>query len=531
MNTHIKGYWIPVLHTHLPFVKHPEYDSFLEENWLFEAISESYIPLIINMKKMEEECIDFKLTVSISPPLLEMFSDEHLMERYLKYLNSHIELSSKEIERLKNDSEFLPVAQFYKTRYEEVKSFFINILKGNVLNGYRHFHDNGKIEVITCCATHGLLPLLNQNKRAVEAQISIAVSSHEKHLGTRPKGMWLPECAYYNGLDIILKQYGINFFFLDTHGLLNGKPTPRYGVYAPVYTENGIAVFGRDPLSSKQVWSSHEGYPGDFNYRDFYRDVGFDLDFEYIKPFINPDGARIFTGIKYHKITGNQVHKKAYDPINAFNQTRVHARHFCLKRKKQMQELGAYMDRHPVILSPYDAELFGHWWFEGPNFLYHVFHEIENQNELKAISPSEYLDMYPDNQVISPEHTSWGYNGYYDSWLNSENDWIYSHLHRMAETLEDLANTHYHETDPTHTRLLNQLARELLLAQSSDWAFLITTKTAREYAEKRTKEHISNFDTLLKEFQSNNINIDFLQQVESKNSIFPELDFRVYASR
>ncbi len=531
MNSHIKGYWIPVLHTHLPFVKHPEYDYFLEESWLFEAISESYIPLIMNMRKMEDEGIDFKLTISISPPLLEMFSDEHLMGKYLKYLDKLVELSSKEIDRLRNNPEFQPIARFYKKRFEDVRSFFINILNGNVLNGYCYFRDRGNIEVITCCATHGLLPLLNQNMRAVEAQVSIAVDSYEKHMGARPKGMWLPECAYFHGLDTILKQYGINFFFLDTHGVMNGKPAPRYGVYAPVYTENGVAVFGRDPVSSKQVWSAEEGYPGDFHYRDFYRDVGFDLDIEYIKPYISPDGARAFTGIKYYKVTGKEVHKKPYDPIEAFNQTRVHAEHFCLERKKQMGALGAYMERPPVVLSPYDAELFGHWWFEGPDFLYHVFHEIEKLKGIKAISPSEYLDIYPRNQVISPCPTSWGNNGYYDTWLNGENDWIYRHLHQMAETLENLANTHYHETDSIHTRVLNQLARELLLAQSSDWAFLITTKTAREYAERRTREHIANFHALLKDLLSNSIDPDFLQHVEDKDSLFPELDFRVYASR
>ena len=531
MNTHIKGYWIPVLHTHLPFVKHPEHDYFLEENWLFEAISESYIPLIMNMKKMDDEGIDFKLTISISPPLLEMFSDGLLMEKYQKYLNRLVELSSKEVDRLKNDREFHIISQFYKKRYHDVSVFFRDILDGNVLNGYRYFHRRGNIELLTCCATHGLLPLLNQNTQAVEAQVSIAVESFKKHLGSPPKGLWLPECAYYDGLDTILKQYGINFFFLDTHGLLNGKPAPRYGVYAPVYTVNGIAVFGRDQLSSKQVWSAEQGYPGDFNYRDFYRDVGFDLDFEYIKPYISPDGTRVFTGIKYYRITGKDVYKKPYDPVNAFNQTRVHAKHFCMERKKQTELLGAYMDRPPVVLSPYDAELFGHWWFEGPDFLYHLFHEIVKQKGLKTISPSEYLEIHSCNQVVSPSPTSWGNNGYYDTWLNGENDWIYRHLHWMADKLENLANTYYHESDLTNIRLLNQLVRELLLAQSSDWAFLIATKTAREYAEKRTKEHISNFRVLLDGFLSHNIDTSFLQQVEAKNSIFPELDFKVYACR
>jgi 1,4-alpha-glucan branching enzyme len=530
MSTQVKGYWIPLLHAHLPFVKHPEYNYFLEENWLFEAISESYIPLLMNMKRMANEDIHFKLTVSISPPLLEMFADEHLMEKYLKYVDRLIEFLSKEDERLKRDTPFRRVARFYKKRYRAVKYFFTGFLNYNVLNGYRYFHNRGNIEILTCSATHGLLPLLSLNKRTVEAQVSIAVDSHQKHLGSSPPGMWLPECAYYEGLDAILKQYDMNFFFLDSQGIMNGKPAPRYGVYAPVYTENGIAVFGRDPLSSNQVWSAQEGYPGDFHYRDFYRDAGFDLDFEYIKPYISPDGVRVFTGIKYYSITGKTT-KKPYDPGAAFNKTKEHARHFCMERKKQSEALGAHMDRLPVVLSPYDAELFGHWWFEGPDFLYHVFCEIEKQKSLKVITPSEYLAMYPQNQVISPRPTSWGYNGYYDPWLNSENDWMYRHLHRMADTLEELADKYSHAADSLQTRLLNQLARELLLAQSSDWAFLVTTKTAAEYAEKRTREHISNFHSLLEGFLSNTIDSPFLAQLEDRNSIFPELDFRVYAGR
>lgn len=527
----IKGYWIPVLHLHLPFVKHPEHDYFLEEHWLFEAISESYIPLLMKMKKMVGEGVDFRLTMSISPPLSEMFSDEYLMEQYLKYLDKLIELSKKEIDRLKDDKNYLPLAHFYNNKFKEVKTFFINFLNYNVLNGYRYFFDLGKLEIVTCCATHGFLPLLSINPQTVEVQISVAVDSHIKHFGRPPDGIWLPECAYYKGLDEVLKKYNIKFFFLDSHGLMNGKPTPKYAVYAPVYTTNGVAAFGRDPLSSKQVWNAEEGYPGDFNYRDFYRDVGFDLGFEYIKPYISPDGIRVFTGIKYYKITGNTNHKKPYKPEKALKKSVEHAVHFHSERKKQVETLSALMDRHPVIVSPYDAELFGHWWFEGPDFLYHIFCEINYHKCIKAVTPVEYLNLYPKNQVISPSPTSWGYNGYYDAWLNSENDWIYKHLQRMAETLEDIANKYYHEADLINIRLLNQLTRELLLAQSSDWAFLMTTKTAKEYSVKRTKEHISNFNKLLENFLSNNIDIKSLEWIEYKNSIFDELDFRVFASK
>ena len=519
-----------MLHAHLPFVKHPEYEYFLEEQWLFEAISESYIPLLMNMKRLVDEDIDFRLTLSLSPPLLEMLSDAHLMDKYVHYLDRLIELSTKEIKRLKGDENFRPLAKFYKTRYGEIKAFYLEFLNCDVVAGFRYFNDLGKIEIITCCATHGLLPLLNVTPGTVEAQVSIAVESHLKYFGRQPDGIWLPECAYYEGLDGILDKYCIRYFFLDSHGLIHGSPVPRYGVYAPIYTDSGVAVFGRDLQSSRQVWSSEEGYPGDFYYRDFYRDAGFDLDFEYIKPYINPDGNRVFTGIKYHRITGRGEYKEPYDPVIAMDRAKEHARHFCAARKRQVLTLGAFMNRPPVVVSPYDAELFGHWWFEGPDFLYYVFREIRNQDIIEALTPSEYLKCCPENQVVSPCPTSWGDKGYYDAWLNKENDWMYRHLHHMAGKMESIATKYYDETDELNVRCLNQLSRELLLAQSSDWAFLITTNTAKEYSMKRLKEHIGNFNKLYEDLESGGIDLRPLEQMENKNSIFEDLDFRVFSN-
>jgi 1,4-alpha-glucan branching enzyme len=527
----IKGYWIPVLHSHLPFVKHPEYDYFLEEHWLFEALSESYIPLLMKMEKMVSEDIDFRLAISMTPPLLEMLSDEYLTGQYEKHLDKLIILSEMESKRLKKDRDFFPLARFYHKKFKEIKSFFNNFLKNNVLNGYRYFSDLGKLEIITSCATHGFLPLLRANHKSVDVQISVAVDSFNKHFGRSPDGIWLPECAYYENLDEVLRKYDLKYFFLDSQGLMDGKPVPRYSIYAPVYTKTGVAAFARDPKTSKQVWSGDVGYPGDSRYRDFYRDIGFDLDFNYIKPYISPDGVRVFTGIKYYKITGKTDYKEPYKPEEAAEKNVEHALHFCSERGKQIEALNSLMDRPPVLVSPYDAELFGHWWFEGPDFLYHVFREIEKNKVISAITPSEYLSMFPQNQVISPSPTSWGYRGYYDVWLNGENDWVYRHLHYMADTLENLANKHFNETDKVKNRLLNQLTRELLLAQSSDWAFLMTTNTAREYSTRRTKEHIANFNGLLDNFLSDSIDVSRLEWMEYKNSIFKELDFRVFAGK
>lgn len=258
----IKGYWIPILHSHLPFVKHPDYENFLEEHWLFEAITECYIPLLKRLKKLDDEGVNFKLTTSVTPPLAEMLEDEHLMGKYRVYLEKHIELGNKEVERTKGDGHFFPLANFYRDLFIETKEFFNGFLEGNVLNGYKYFYNKGSLEVITCGATHGYLPILSVNKHAVRTQIEIAVQAHEKHFGRRPKGIWLPECAYYDGLDEILDEKGIRFFIVDSHALTYGRPTSVNGVYAPAFTPNNVAAFGRDAQSSKQVWSSKRDIQG-----------------------------------------------------------------------------------------------------------------------------------------------------------------------------------------------------------------------------------------------------------------------------
>ena len=526
----MKGYWIPVLHSHLPFVKHPEHEYFLEEQWLFEAISETYIPLLMKFQQLESEGVEFSLTTSVTPSLAEMLDDAHLMEKYLLHLDNLLILCQKEVQRCEDDPVFGDISKFYLDRFSRVRDFFVGFLDYNVLNGYRYFASRGNLEIITCAATHGYLPLLSVNPQVVEAQISIAVETHKRHFGEKPRGIWLPECAYYDGLDEYLAKYEIKFFMIDSHGLVYARPTPKYGVFAPIYTPNGVLAFGRDPESSKQVWSSKEGYPGDIDYRDFYRDIGFDLDYEYIKPHISPDGTRVFVGLKYHRVTGDADYKEVYIPANADLKAKSHAENFHSNRLEQIERIALHMkERVPAIVSPYDAELFGHWWFEGPDFLYYLLKEFDRNKEIKVITPMQYVAMFPQNQVCSPNPSSWGDRGYYDVWLNSANEWIYRHLHRMGDIMCQLATDYNHTDDHFVTRVLNQLSRELLLAQSSDWAFLMTTKTAVEYSTKRTKEHISNFIKLNNFFKSKELDEEFLSKLESKNSIFRHINFRSYA--
>ena len=517
-----------MLHGHLPFVRHPEHEDFLEEGWLYEAITETYIPLISLFEKLVEDKIDFRMTLTLSPTLVSMLCDPLLQERYLKHINKLIELAHKEIERTNWQPDFQKLAIMYLSQFSKARDSFEKYNR-NLASAFKVFQDLGKLEIITCAATHGYLPLMDVSRASVRAQIKVAASHYESVFGRRPRGIWLPECGYHPGHDEILKEAGIRYFFTDAHGVLHGTPRPKYGVFAPVYCRGtGVACFSRDLESSKQVWSSIEGYPGDYNYREFYRDAGFDLEYDYIRPYIHPDGIRVNTGIKYYRITGAGDHKEPYVPGWAREKCAEQAGNFMFNRQKQIEHLFGLMGKKPIIISPYDAELFGHWWFEGPLWLDFLFRKIAcDQDEIRLITPSEYLAENPRNQVISPSLSSWGLKGYSEMWLQGSNDWIYRHLHLASERMTELVKN---ASDPNglSRRALNQALRELLLAQSSDWAFIMGTGTHTSYAVRRTKDHLLRFGRLYEDIKSNSIDEDWLSDIEYKDNIFPNIDYRVH---
>lgn len=526
------GYLSLVLHAHLPFVRHPEYSDFLEEDWLYEAISETYIPLLQAFNKLRDEGVKFRVTMSMTPPLCEMLSDPLLQERYVKHINKLCELADKEVIRTKHEAwQFNSAAQMYQRHFNECRDVFENVYSRNIIRGFRDLQNSGHLEIITCCATHGFLPLMS-NENAKRAQIRIARNNYIKHFDRPPQGIWLAECAYNPGDDLYLKESGISFFISDAHAIMFGSPRPRRGIYAPVITDSGTAVFARDTETSQQVWSAQTGYPGDPVYREFYRDLGYDAqDDDYIRPYLHDDGVRRNTGFKYHRITGKvSLHEKEqYVPEWAIEKSAEHAGNFMFNRQHQARDLNEHLGRPPLIVAPYDAELFGHWWFEGPSFLYYLLKKIHyDQTDLQTISPSDYLNLYKDNQQQNPTASSWGAEGYNRVWLNSQTDWLYPHQHAAETRMVQLAESFQNVEDGLLKRALNQAARELLLAQSSDWAFIITTGTMVQYAVKRFKDHIHRFTKLYEMIMSNNIDESWLASVESKDTIFQEVDYRSY---
>lgn len=524
------GYLCLVLHAHLPFVRHPEATYMMEENWLYEAITETYLPLLSMLRNLNDDRIPVRLTLSLTPTLCAMLSDDLLKERYTRHLDRLIELSEKEIVRTAHKKQYHTTAVYYLEHFISLRHLFHYILDGDIVGAFRDLQDNGTIEIITCGATHGYLPTMQYNSNAVHAQLAVAVQSYESHFKRMPAGIWLPECGYYTGLAPLLHKNGIRYFFTETHGVLHADPAPVNGVYAPVYCNDApVAAFGRDPESSRAVWSAEQGYPGDPAYRDFYRDIGFDLDIDYIKPYIDPIGIRITTGIKYYRITGRNKQKQPYNRLNAMRTAAEHAANFMFNREQQIQYLSSIMNRAPVIVAPYDAELFGHWWYEGPLWINYLVRKIAfEQKTIALVTPSDYLSCFPENQISAPSFSSWGEGGYSEVWIHESNDWIYRHLHHMEELMVEAARRAATPTDLS-LRTLNQMARELLLAQSSDWAFIMKQGTMVNYAVRRTREHIANFLRLHDDLVNNRIDPHFVTLLESHNNIFPEINYSVYS--
>ncbi len=523
------GYLSLILHAHLPFVRHPEYESFLEETWFFEAITETYIPLLRVFEGLLSDGVGFRLTLSLSPTLVAMFQDPLLQQRYLEHMDRLTRLAEREIDRTRGDPALQPLAHMYHSLFTQCVAVFRGY-DCDLNAGFRRFQKVGVLELITCAATHGYLPLLRSGPGAVRAQLQVAAKAHKRVFGEPAWGIWLPECGYYPGLEQGVRDAGFGYFMLDTHGILNASTPPRHGVYAPLACPNGTVAFGRDPASSRQVWSATEGYPGDPHYREFHRDIGFELEPKALAPYLPEDHPPFATGIKYYRVTGRGGEpKRPYRPERARQKAAEHAAHFLQERRRQATHLTPRMDRPALMLSPYDAELFGHWWFEGPQWLEGLIRRIHAQDQVVLVTPSDYLRRHSVLQRATPSASSWGELGYSRYWLNEHNAWIYPHLHKAAQRMNHLARKHWNEPPGSLThRALSQAARTLLLAQASDWAFMMKAQTTAEYAERRTREHLACFHYLDQVVSDGVVDERKLRALETMDSIFPDLDFRVF---
>ena len=563
------GFLALTLHAHLPWVvNHGTWPHGIE--WLHEAAAETYLPLLRVLGNLERDDVPANFNINLSPVLLEQLAHPLFIADFPRYLTRKI-LAAREDEAYfiqSGDVHLTETARFWSRFFTTALDDF-KALGGDIVKGFRRFNDAGLIEILTCAATHGYMPLLGTDE-SVRAQIRTAVSTHIRHLGKPPRGIWVPECGYRPagfwdypvihtgateppdgfdrvGIEQALSESGLDYFFVDTHLVEESRRIPSpYGtpqsrlprnpkleqvthgphrnLYQPYYVDGpydkrfATTVFPRDPSTGLQVWSGETGYPGDANYLDFHK-------------------KRFPGGHRYWQVSGPRVEigdKFVYWPQQAAERVREHASHF-VSLVYETLESAFNHSIPPVLSAPFDAELFGHWWFEGPMWLEAVCRNLHNlRNEpasVATITCSQYLDRYPRAGFIVMPEGSWGAEGNHQVWMNPDTSWTYTHLYPAELYVRDVCTEGNWRNSAVGKRIVQQLCRELLLLESSDWQFLITTGAARDYAEMRFLTHNDQFlelKTIWQAFeQSGKLNEHMtarLAEIEQRDNIFPDVD-------
>jgi 1,4-alpha-glucan branching enzyme len=509
-----KLYVTLVLHAHLPYVRKGQ--PHLEERWLFEAMTECYIPLI---HMLETNKPLGKWTISFSPPLMEMLTDSHMQERYIDYLQKTQQLIEKEKRCLTEEVE-KKLVDFYEGRLELVKQTFFKWGK-DLISAFRHFYQLGKIECITTSASHAILPYL-KTPQGVRAQIVHGIKCFENHFHERPKGFWLPECAIAPGIDQILQEEGIQYTIIEPHAVENIEEE----IPSPIYSPSGVVLFPRHQTLSRKIWDASIGYPGDADYREFYRDIAFEREWEYLAPHLETNQIRVDTGLKYYRITGRTDQKEHYVRERAKAKIQLHAKDFVKTLETYLKEKQEQSPASNPIVLAFDAELFGHWWFEGPEWLEALL--TSNPQNIDFLTPSTYIKKHGQQLNASQvTFSTWGRNGYGDTWLNEKNEWIYRLMHRLEKDLIHCI-TKYQTVDRLQERVLNQMTREWFLLTASDWAFMIDRGNYENYAIQRMKEHVQRFDLLMEMLKSHEISEKLLSEIEEEYPFLKEIDLSMF---
>ena len=539
--------------------------------WLHEAAAETYLPLLRVLRNLQRDGIALNCNLNLSPILLEQLSHPVFKAEFPNYVERKI-LSAQEDEAFftsTGEMHYAEIARYWHSFFIDARNDFES-LDRNIIRGFREFNDKGLIEIITCAATHGYMPLLGTDE-SVRAQIRMAVRTHQRHLGKPPRGIWAPECGYrpagfWNypvrnadgspaspgfdriGVEQALSESGLAFFFVDTHLVEEsaavsspyrlsdspaaaadsaGAPSDDRCLYEPHFVDGpydkrrAVAIFPRDPRTGAQVWSGDSGYPGDGAYLDFHK-------------------KRWPGGHRYWRVTGAGVDmgdKQPYFPEAAAERVKAHASHF-VHLVWNALEAGSGRATPPILCSPFDAELFGHWWFEGPLWLEAVARVIHDYPMgLELTSCSQYLDRNPPTDFIAMHEGSWGAEGSNHVWMNPETSWTYTHIYPAEIYTRELCSSTRWKDGGLGERLAKQLCRELLLLESSDWQFLITTGAARDYAELRFETHNDQFNDLKAIWEafcaSGSIMPEQGEQlaaIELRDSIFPDIDPSFWAA-
>jgi 1,4-alpha-glucan branching enzyme len=513
-----------VLEAHLPFVREFKKDDDLslsgEESRFFEYVNETLLPLLEVLHRLEADHIPFRLALAISPVLIHLLTDEHLQRKYLSYIDKQIEFGSQEIERTAGNNDLNKMAKHYYNTIIDRRVAYTERYEKDLLKAFDFFRRKGKLEILASCATHAFLPFISRNSESLQAQMEIPISSYRRHFAGVPQGFWLPELGWSSALEQYLRAYNFSYTIVDSHGLLFADPQPDKGTFFPVKTHNGTCALARDLYATREI----EKAAADEIYRNNDRDAGYELPPKTVSAFLSAEGERHRTGYKYWSHhNGNYDSKKAYGKVAEYAKTFIH------NTVARLEEASKYMEEAPLSIYANNASFFGNLWHEGFKFIDTLFRIAHEYDDLKFVCPSEYIfkQDFSNIQVVSPEFSSSGVNGYAETWLDVSNDWIYRHLTRSMERMTELAERFPDDTG-LKERALNQAAREILLAQSSDWSTLLFRQDSTEYAGQQAENALRNFTTIYEALGSNYISTEWLTTLERKHNIFPNINYRVF---
>ncbi|HTT58246.1 MAG TPA: 1,4-alpha-glucan branching protein domain-containing protein [Opitutaceae bacterium] len=506
-----------LLHAHLPDCRRPDDPASLEETWFFEALTESYLPLIRMLDRLARDGIAARLTLSLSPTLLGMLADPALRERYRRRLAATAELAARDARDSSGRQREL--AEWHAQFFRETGECFDDRCRGDVLKILGEHWRAGLLELATTAATHAFLPAHQAHPPTVRAQIGVGLDAFAGIFGFRPDFYWLPECGYNPGLEDLLGAGGVRVFGLESHGVTQAEPPPPRGVRAPVRCPGGALVLGRDAEISRRVWSASEGYPGHPVYREFHRDRIQTLDAARLAGWPGAGAHRLPAGLKYWRVTGATEDKDWYDPATAAARARLDAQDF-------VRRLAGAADESGLWFAPFDAELFGHWWFEGPLWLEEVFRLLARETTVVAATATAAAEG-AEAFAAQPAASSWGERGDNSYWVNRETAWLYPQLDAVARRFEALlARWGGAPAASPEGRALRQAARALLLAQASDWPFLIRAGTAADAAAAHVTGLLARFATLCDGLESGAVDEATLRRCEQTDLAFPNLDLR-----
>jgi len=511
-----------VLNGHAPFVRHPELLNPPQELWFFQSISETYIPLLEAFDRLDRDLVPFRMALTLSPSLCHMLSDELLIKRYLEYTDKQILFGEKELERTAAEPALNSLAKYFYDRIVQKKKFFTERCENNIIKGFDHYHKKGRLEILTTAATYAFLPFYTAYPEVIRSQFEVAISSFKNNFGRIPQGFWLPELGWTEELDSWLRTYNFCYTIVDTHALAFARPFAEKGSYYPAKTPQGIVVFGRDFYASEKIAEIR----GDPVFRNKCRDLGFELSPDKVELFLGPKGIRTCTGYKYWASGSPDA---LYDPAKALLNVKNHASSFLDSVLVRLKHASDLINAPALSLCAFNADCFGRFWHEGPEFIEALFREGQKSGEVQFMTPSEYCCKQDSSsfQQLTPEFSSWGTNGYAETWLDASNDWMYPHAVRALNRMVEMVDR-FPDNTGLKERALNQASREIFLAISSDWAKMLCKQENTDYARNRIESSLRTFTTIYEALGSNYISTEWLTQLEKKDNIFPNINYRVF---